>query len=325
MSFEGGGLFGAQTPQSPVTIRRRWLRGKHWAFLLICAGISVGWVALWQSYGLNVWTVLAALFVLSWDYNVTTMFVNSTTIRADAAGIDVRHGPMPSLFGRGKRLAREQVKQLFASNFGSMFMVKAQLVDGNELELVKPLISAEQALFVEQQLEKALGLVDYAVEGELGGPTTATVDGKPVVGAGSGAALGFLIPVFVGGILIFSYYATKSEASGVLQASAPLGSWTFHPDDCGSGQLEGFAGVVLSSRKNRGREVRLIKDPVKGALVVVIQPGMKNQVFAADQCPVFLIDVERTSTQVNDVWSMEGTSTLDCPGLRGAVSFAGCH
>ncbi len=324
MSFEGGGLFGAHDPRSPVTIRRRWLRGKHWIFLLICAGVSVGLVLSWQAYGLTGWTVIGTLFVLSWDYNVTAMFVNSTTIRADATGVDVRHGPMPSLFGMGRRLAREQVKQLFAANFGTLYLVKAQLTDGQEIDLVKPLVSAEQALFVEQQLEKALGLVDYAVDGELGGATPQSIDGKPVAGAGSGAALGLLIPVFIGGMLAFFYFATKSEVSGALTASAPLGSWTFQPDDCGSGQLEGFAGVVLSSSKDSGTEVRLIKDPVKGTLVVVTAQGARK-VLEPAQCPVFLVNVERTSTQVNDVWSMQGTSTLDCPGLRGAVSFAGCH
>lgn len=325
MSFEGGSLFGVHDPQSPVTIRRRWLRGKHWIFLLICGGASVGLVSLWQSQGLTVLTVIAALFVLSWDYNVTVMFVNSTTIRADASGVDVTHGPMPSLFGRPRRLARERIKQLYAANFGGLFQVKAQLVEGMEVDLVKPLVSAEQALFVEQQLEKALGLVDYAVDGELGGATPQSIDGKPVAGGSSGAALGLLIPVFIGGMLTFFYFATKSEVSGALSASEPLGSWTFQPDDCSSGQLEGFAGVVLSSSKDPGRAVRLIKDPVKGTLMVLSTPGSKNQVFDADQCPVFLINVERSNTQVNDVWSMQGTSTFDCPGLRGAVSFAGCH
>src|SRR5690606_29270816 len=121
------------------------------------------------------------------------------------------HGPMPSLFGRPRRLARERIKQLYAASFGGLFQVKAQLVEGMEVDLVKPLVSAEQALFVEQQLEKVLGLVDYAVDGELGGATPPSIDGKPVAGGSSGAALGLLIPVFIGGMLTFFYFATKSE------------------------------------------------------------------------------------------------------------------
>lgn len=324
MSFDEGGLFGLGAAPSPITIRRRWLRGKHWIFLLVCMAASVGVALLWQNQGLSGWSVVATLFVLSWDYNVTTMFVNSTVIRADRAGVDVKHGPLPSLFGKNQRFTSDQVKQLFAANFGAFFTVKVQLSDGKELDLVRPLVSAEQALFVEQQLEKALGITDFAVQGELG-TNQSTLDGKPVTGAGSGTALGCLIPVFIGGAIALFAFIAQSEVSGMLQASGPLGSWKFEPDDCSSGQLEGFAGVTLTSEKGPGRAVHLIKDPVKGTLVVVLTPGSKNQVFDAEHCPVFLIDVERSNTQINDVWSMQGTSTLDCPGLKGAVSFAGCH
>ena len=324
MSFEGGGFFGLEAPGSPVTIRRRWLRGKHWILLLICAGFSAGLASLWQSQGVTGWTVVGTLFVLSWDYNVMTAFVNSTVIRADAAGVGVKHGPLPSLFGLGRRVAREQVKQLFAAKFGSLFAVKAQLVDGNEIDLVRPLVSAEQALFVEQQLEKSLGITDFAVDGELGSASPPSIDGKPVAGAGSGTALGCLIPVLIGGAIALFFFMASSEVSGTLTATPPLGAWTFKPDDCASGQLEGFAGVTLKSSDDRGPEVRLIQDPVKGTLVVATAHGIRK-VFDAEQCPVFLIHVERSNTQINDVWSMQGTSTLECPGLRGAVEFSGCH
>ena len=44
----------------------------------------------------------------------------------------------------------------------------------------------EQALFVEQTLERALGMGDFAVEGELGVPEP-SFDGKPPAGARSGS------------------------------------------------------------------------------------------------------------------------------------------
>ena len=324
-TFDEGGLFGLGGAPGPITIRRRWLRGKHQVFLFICLGSSIGVMALWFNYGLTAWTVVATLFVLSWDYNLTTMFVNSTVIRADTKGVSVEHGPLPSLFGRGQRVAREQVKQLFATNFGGLFAVKAQLVDGKELDLVKPLVSPEQALFVEQQLEKSLGITDFAVEGELDGATQFNVDGTPVAGARSGAFVGCLIPLCILGTCAAFYFITKSEVSGTLQASAPVGSWSFAPDDCSSGQLEGFAGVTLTSEKEPGRALRLINDPVKGKLVVLMDPGAKNQVFTAEQCPLFLVDVYRSTSQINGVWSMYGDTSLHCPGLQGRLSYAGCH
>ena len=323
MSYEGP-FQGAQASHGTATIRRPWLRGKHWVFLLMCLGMSIGVVLLWQVQGLSGWSVVATLFVLSWDYNVTTMFVNTTTIQGDAAGVKVMHGPLPSLFGQNQALARATVKQLFTAKFGAMFAVKAQLTDGKEVYLVRPLISAEQALFVEQQLEKALGLVDFAVEGELGSDAL-TLEGTPVAGAKSGALLGLLIPVFVGVACLLFYFMARSEVSGALQVSGPLASWTFKPDDCASGQHEGFGGVTLSSSGSPDRAVRVVMDPVKGMLVVVKSPGQKNQVLDADHCPVFQVHVERSSTNINDVWGMQGTSTLECPGLKGAVSYAGCY
>ena len=290
----------------------------------MCMGMSIGVVLLWQAQGLSGWSVVATLFVLSWDYTVTTMFVNTTTIQGDAAGVKVRYGPLPSLFGLNQTLARANLKQLFTSKFGSMFAVKAQLSDGNEVYLVRPLISAEQALFVEQQLEKALGLVDFAVEGELGSEAL-TLAGAPVAGAKSGALLGLLIPVFIGAAVLLFYFMARSEVTGALQVSGPLGSFDFKPDDCASGQHEGFGGVTLSSSQSPDRAVRVVMDPVKGMLVVVKTPGQKNQVLDAEHCPVFQVHVERSSTNINDVWGMQGTSTLECPGLKGAVSYAGCY
>ena len=115
VSYEGP-FEGAQAAQGAATIRRRWLRGKHWVFLLLCMAMSVGVVSLWQAQGLSGWSVVATLFVLSWDYTVTTMFVNTTTIRGDAAGVKVTHGPLPSLFGQNHTLDRLARKPLDRSH-----------------------------------------------------------------------------------------------------------------------------------------------------------------------------------------------------------------
>ena len=83
--------------------------------------------------------------------------------------------------------------------------------------------------------------------------------------------------------------------------------------------------MALSSSTAPGRVVRMIQDPVRGTLVVVATPGQKNRVFEADECSVYVVNIERSNTQVNEVWAMQGTTTLECPGLRGSVEFSGCH
>ena len=316
---------GSSRDASELVIRRRWLRGKHWIFLLVLAGLSTGLVFLWLDQGATTFTIIASLFVFTWDYNVTSMFLNSTSIIASSAGVSVRHGPMPSIFGRNKRIPREQIKQLFAAKYGQHFAVAAHVTDGSTLRLAAPLVTEAQALFVEQQLEQELGLVDFAVEGELNHEAHISIEGKPLAGAKSGAALALAVPAMIAGTLGLFFLMAKTDVAGQLRASEPVGSWQFSPDDCVSGQRQGFAGVVLTSSQTPERRVRLIDDPVKGPVLVVAEQGSRNRVFEADACKVLLIHVARSNTQINDIWAVQGSSTLECPGLSGGFTFDGCH
>ena len=78
---------------------------------------------------------------------------------------------------------------------------------------------------------------------------------------------------------------SSTEVSGRLQAAGALGNFPFEPDDCDSGQLEGFGGVTLKSSKAPGRLVRVVRDPVRGNLVVVASPGAPNHVISIETCP----------------------------------------
>lgn len=42
-------------------------------------------------------------------------------------------------------------------------------------------------------------------------------------------------------------------------------------------------------------------------------------------CTVFDVKAERTSTNINDIWAVDGRLTIDCTGLSGSVVFEGCH
>jgi hypothetical protein len=309
-----------------VVIRRRWLRKKHW-FLLALFGPPAAYVAyLWTTLDASVWLVLGTLFVVSWNYNLVVMFVNSTVVSVDASRVLVRHGPLPSLFGRSTSIERSDIAQLYSANYGALYAVEAKLKSGKTQRLVAPLVAAKQALFIEQQVERALCLSDVAVTGELGDDVQAAIiAGKSPPGASSGIVLSLGIPILIVGILGLFFIMTSVEVSGRLQANGALGSWTFEPDDCNSGQREGFGGVVLMASKQSGRVIRVVKDPVRGTLVVVASPGSPNHILASDACSRFDVSVERTSTNINDIWAMDGAMTLECNGLTGSVKFEGCH
>lgn len=315
------------TMPDKLVIRRRWLRQKHWFLLCIMGGAGAYVAYLWTTLEPSVWLILGTLFVLSWNYNLAAMFLNSTAISAAADGVSVQHGPLPSLFARNAAAAKSQIEQLYVVTFGAAFAVEAKLVSGPPLRLVAPLITADQAMFVEQTLERALGITDFAVEGELGqvGPAAVSFDGKPPAGARSGSVLAILIPLFIVSIIGLFVFISTPEVSGRLQAGGALGTWAFEADDCDSGQLEGFGGVILKSSKAPGRVVRLVKDPVRGSLVVVASPGAPNHVISSETCPGLVVNVRRGNTNINDVWTQDGNVGLQCPELTGSVTFEGCH
>jgi len=183
-------------------------------------------------------------------------------------------------------------------------------------------------MFVEQTLERALGLVDFAVEGELGQAAVAVAVAerqRGSAGASAGAGLAILIPLSLGAAAAWFIAVSTPEVAGRLQAAGTLGSWTFEADDCDSGQLEGFAGVTLKSSKAGGRVIRLVKDPVRGTLIVVASPGAPNHIISPETCPGLQLNVQHGNTNINEVWTQDGNVSLRCPELSGSVRFEGCH
>lgn len=314
------------TTATEVVIRRRWLRTKHWFMLALFASAAAYVGYLWATVGASGWLVVATLFAVSYNYNLISMFVNGTAVTAAADGVRVQHGPLPSLFARNAAVQKSDIEQLYSAKHGALFAVLAKLKSTETIRLVAPLITAEQALFVEQRLEMTLGLVDFAIEGELGNDAVpVNVDGKQPSGGSSGAALALAIPALIAGIIGVFIVATNTEVSGRFQASGELGSWTFQPDGCISGQREGFGGVVLTASTDSSRQARIVQDPVRGSLVVMASSGQPNRVFDGKACKRFDVNVRRTNTSINDIWAMDGNVAIECGDLTGAVKFETCH
>jgi hypothetical protein len=307
-----------------LVLKRRWLRGKHWALLAAFSAVDLVVAYLWSSNEPNAWLVIAAVMALSWNYNLVAMFVNHTTIRVNDSGVAVRHGPLPSLFGISKTVAKSDVQQLFAVRHGSLYAVKAQLRSVElPLTLVAPLTSAHQAWFVEQQLERALGIADVAVEGEMA-KANWELQGPKQAGTVAGPLAAFAIPLLVAGIVLLFLVMAETEVKGAfdLKGNDP---WNFTPGSCISGQRQGFGGVALSSKAAPGHLLRVVSDPVQGNLLVVVRPGQPNRVVDAAGCRTFDVQIQRTSTSINDIWVIDGHVTIDCPDASGAVTYSGCH
>ncbi len=305
-----------------LIIGRRWLRAKHFVLLAILGGLSAYVAYLWNDGGFSPLLALGTLILVSWDLRLLGMFINTTTIRATHAQVDVRHGPVPSLMFKNQSVPAADIRQLFAAKWGPVFEVGAEMNDGRRIPLVRPVVSEEQAIFVEQRLEQRLGLVDFEVPGELGVLTSVPA---PVSTGAGGALVALPLLIVPAGFLIFAA-ASASSVEGTLEGSGErIGAMTFAADDCSSGETRGFFGVELRSSTSPGTVIRPMRDPVRGVLIAVDRGGDSPVVLTPQDCTTLNVHVERTNTNINDVWGVRGHAHAECDELRGRVTFDGCY
>jgi hypothetical protein len=144
----------------------------------------------------------------------------------------------------------------------------------------------------------------------------------------------------VGGIIGLVWWTTSAEASGSFQShGGRLGDWTLSPDDCSSGERDGFHGVWLFGGDGPEKRLQLVKNPGFGYIVRIPVPGTCDAdgdceavVLTESSCDTLDADVHRDKghTQTNDVYHLEGHVRLDCEieggaRLSGEAVFEDCH
>jgi hypothetical protein len=110
--------------------------------------------------------------LVSGTYTLLARLLNHTEVRADAEGLAVRHGPLP--WPGNRSLPAGRVQQLYCREVirdreqGTHFYeVHAVTTDGADVPLLANLPNVAQALYVEQRVERQLGIPDRPVGGEL--------------------------------------------------------------------------------------------------------------------------------------------------------------
>ena len=132
-------------------------------------------MTLLSGYG-RVPPILGAPFALATIlsiYGFAAALVNRTTIEVRGAELTVRHAPLP--WWGTRTIERGRIDQLFCdlvegrSRRGRVarYRVLLRTTDGDELVLVRGLMEPEQALFIEASIERAIGVQDRSVAGEL--------------------------------------------------------------------------------------------------------------------------------------------------------------
>ncbi len=160
-------------------ISYRWYAPKYIGmiiFTLFWNGFMCAWHAISLSMGaymMSVFGLLHTVIGIGVAYFTLAGFLNRTTITVELGLLTIQHGPLPWV--GNKHLLDEDIKQFFCkekvshSDSGTSYSydVYADLRDGESKKLLSGLNSAEQALFIEQELERYLGIQDRPVRGEI--------------------------------------------------------------------------------------------------------------------------------------------------------------
>jgi len=163
-----------------IEIIRKWF-GWQTVFLTAFAVFWNGFLFTWYSFalpsGLTTFTLFPLIHVAAGvgiTYTALAGWLNTTRIGVDQGKISVRHGPLPWL--GNKDLDGSMLKQLYSkekisrgrSSSSTSYEVHAILSSGRNAKLVSGLESSEQALYIEQEIERYFGIEDAPVRGQIG-------------------------------------------------------------------------------------------------------------------------------------------------------------
>ena len=167
-----------KTAGANLEIVRRWFNPGYFFLLFFCI-LWNGFMVFWHVMAISQGAWLMSFFGLihtavgvGLAYTVLAGFLNSTVISV-GHGVSIKHRPLP--WKGEKSIPRDQVDQVYCiekihrgkNGTTTTYQVVVRDAAGKKQTLLKRLMDADQALFVEQQIERFLGIKDTYVQGEL--------------------------------------------------------------------------------------------------------------------------------------------------------------
>ncbi|HEX8394947.1 MAG TPA: hypothetical protein VF665_21555 [Longimicrobium sp.] len=168
-----------ETVGGELRIERRWYAWTAFLMVFFCV-MWFGFLAFWYAMAFAAGSRLMMLFPLIHvaaglfiAYTAAAMFVNRTRIVAGRGRLTVQHGPLPWTGNRD--ISTSVLQQLYCNeqvNRGRnsttiTFDVMARTTEGRQLKLVTGLNDRDQALYIEQEIERHLKIVDQHVAGGI--------------------------------------------------------------------------------------------------------------------------------------------------------------
>jgi hypothetical protein len=134
--------------------------GMIW-FIFVPAGFS--------SFGIFLLPFIAV--GIGFLYMTVAGFLNATTIRVDTSNLSIQHGPVPY---PGKTLASQDIEQFYTkqrvhhneNSTSYTYELHAVTFEGKKQKLIGGLSESDQAVYIEQEVERFLGIEDRPVRGE---------------------------------------------------------------------------------------------------------------------------------------------------------------
>ena len=119
-------------------------------------------------------------------YALVMMLVNRTVVEVTKEHVSISHGPLPGLLRRRIVNARE-IAQVYCEEHSWRMKIgvtdydyelKVILVDGRRVSLLPDIPNAQQAAFLEQEIERRLGIIDRPVSSEYSVKTHSTAEDR---------------------------------------------------------------------------------------------------------------------------------------------------
>lgn len=161
-----------------ILITRRWFSVIAFFLIPFCIvwdSFLIGWYALSGHAPLvfKLFPIIHVAIGVGLTYLTLALIINRTWIKADNGVVSILHGPLP---WRGNQVIPcADIDQLFCREIirqgkngpSVSYELWAALRNGTTKRVLSTMLSDEQAIFIEQQLEKALGITDRAMAGEV--------------------------------------------------------------------------------------------------------------------------------------------------------------
>lgn len=164
--------YGAQN----LHLERRWFSMKYIPMAFFC----IAWDAFlifWYSMAFSmrpgwifiVFPIAHVAVGVGLTYSTLAGFLNTTKVDVNSRLVSIAHGPLPWL--GNKTIDTQNVKQFYTKENrgekGSSYDLYLTTQDNKSTKLIDGLDSADAGLFIEQQIESWLQIVDTPVAGEL--------------------------------------------------------------------------------------------------------------------------------------------------------------